>query len=144
MNVNKKSHGKGWLITGVVFVCLGVMEMLGSTLSDMKHPSSDYVTVGLILLLIGAALIVIPIIIRLVNRRYGDIDGDGYANDGLPATKTQRAEVLEIMKTKGAFWNPSTKMTQGEARQIIREHNALPRPAQNQQTDTNNRQSDTE
>jgi hypothetical protein len=125
MSVKKKSPGKGWLVAGVVMICLGILEMFGSTLSDMERPSSDYVTVGLILLSIGAILIVISAIVCLVHRRYGDVDGDGHTNDGLSATKTQRTEILEIMQTKGVFWDPKTKMTRDEARKIIRDHNML-------------------
>ncbi|MDR3125571.1 MAG: hypothetical protein LBU20_00645 [Candidatus Nomurabacteria bacterium] len=122
MSAKKRSPGKGWLIAGVIMICFGIFEAFGSTLSNMDRPSSDYAAAGSILALIGLLFLAISVVTRLIHRRYGDTDGDNFANDGLSATKTQRTEILEIMQAKGVFWDPKTKITQSEARKIIREH----------------------
>lgn len=62
-------------------------------------------------------------ILRMENR-YIDTDDDGQGGDGLPASKAQMRLIAKKFRDIGEFYNPRTRLTRGEAREIIRSFNS--------------------
>jgi len=90
--------------------------------SNSMAASIEFVfTAALVPLIMGAVAVAWSLIWSIYKRRRDDVDNDGIPDDGMPAGKALREQALRIMQNQGIFISPTAKMTQGEARKIIRE-----------------------
>jgi hypothetical protein len=114
--------GFGILFFGLMFVIPGILGIVIDipTDGDTEIPSA---IVGLIFIVIGlipSSIGLLSIRAAFLSRKAIDLDNDGIGDDGLPATPEQLRQIEAGFRDAGQFYMPRKKMTQGEAREILR------------------------